>query len=106
MLEHTSVDVKAYISNKTNEILDNLGNGDEELFMYYTKTLLFLPNKVSKSKDNIYEAIPKFVLKYKDKLDEFENILMDIGGSNIIADSERALTTLAKIKKEVVLVEG
>lgn len=106
MLEHTSIEVKAYISNKTNGILDNLGNGNEELFMYYTKTLLFLPNKVSKSKDNIYEAIPKFVLKYKDKLDEFENILLDIGGSNIITDSERALTTLAKIKKEVVLVEG
>ena len=106
MLEHTSTDVKAYISNKTNEILNNLGDGNEELFMYYTKTLLFLPNKVSKSKDSIYEAIPKFVLKYKDKLDEFENILLDIGGSNIITDSERALTTLAKIRKEVVQVES
>lgn len=106
MLEHNSIDVKAYISNKTDKILDNLGNGDEELFIYYTRTLLFLPNKVSKSKDNIYRVIPKFVLKYKDKLDEFEDILLDIGGSNIITDSERALITLAKIRKEVVLVES
>jgi len=101
MLEHTSTEVKAYISNKTNEILNNLGNGDKELFMYYVKTLLFLPNKVSKSKDNVYEAIPKFILKHKDKVNEFEDMLLDIGGSNIIIDSERALTTLAKIKKEV-----
>lgn len=101
MLEHTSSEVKAYISNKTNEILNNLGNGDKELFMYYVKTLLFLPNKVSKSKDNVYEAIPKFILKHKDKVNEFEDMLLDIGGSNIIIDSERALTTLAQIKKEV-----
>ena len=106
MLEHTSSDVKAYISNKTNEILGNLGNGDKELFMYYVKTLIFLPNKVSKSKDNLYEAIPKFVLKYKDKIEECEDMLLDIGGSNIIIDSERALTALAKIRKEVVQVEG
>jgi hypothetical protein len=106
MLEHTSSDVKAYISNKTDEILSTLGNGDKELFMYYIKTLLFLPNKVSKSKDNLYKAIPKFVLRYRDKLEEIEEILLDIGGSNIIKDSEGALTTLAKIRKEGVLIEG
>lgn len=106
MLEHTSSEVKAYISNKTNEILSNLGNGDTELFIYYIKTLIFLPNKVSKSKDNLYEAIPKFVLKHKDKIEEFEELLLDVGGSNIIIDSERALLALAKIRKEVVQVEG
>lgn len=106
MLEHNASEVKAYVSNKTNEILSSLGNGDKELFMYYVRTLLFLPNKVSQSKDNLYEAIPKFVLKYRDKLEEIEEILLDLGGSNIIKDSERALTTLAKIRKEVVLIEG
>ncbi|RII35958.1 hypothetical protein D2A34_00895 [Clostridium chromiireducens] len=106
MLEHTSSEVKAYISNKTNEILNNLGNGDKELFIYYIRTLLFLPNKISRSKDNLYEAIPKFVLKYIDKREEVEDILLDIGGSNIIKDSERALTTLAQIRKGVVLIEG
>lgn len=106
MLEHTSSDVKAYISNKTDEILNNLGNGDKELFMYYFKTLILLPNRISKSKDNLYGAIPKFVLKYRDKLEEVENILLDIGGSNIIVDSERALVALAKIRKEAALIEG
>ncbi|NYC27622.1 hypothetical protein [Clostridium saccharobutylicum] len=66
------------------------------------RTLLFLPNKVSKSKDNLYEVIPKFVIKHKDKLEEVENILLDIGSSNIILDLERALTTLAIIRKEAV----
>ncbi|MDR3594962.1 hypothetical protein [Clostridium sp.] len=106
MLEHTSSEVKAYISNKTGDIINNLGNGDKELFMYYIKTLLFLPNKVSKGKDNLYEIIPKFALKHKDKLEEIENMLLDIGGSNIIVDSERALTTLVKIRKESALIEG
>ncbi|MCY6369954.1 hypothetical protein [Clostridium ganghwense] len=101
MLEHSSSDVKAYISDKTNKILDNLGNGNEDLFMYYIRTLLLLPNKISKSKDRVYEVIPKFVLKYRDKLEEIQNILLDIGGSNIIKDSERALIALAKIREEV-----
>lgn len=102
MLEHNSSEVKNYISDKTKDILNNLGNGDKELFMYYMRTLLFLPNKVSKGKDNLYEVIPKFVIKHKDKLEEVENILLDIGSSNIILDSERALTTLAIIRKEAV----
>ncbi|BDR81629.1 hypothetical protein N072000002_18120 [Clostridium tetani] len=106
MLEHTAHEVKTYISYKTQEILDNLGNGDEELFTYYVKTLLYLPNKVSKNKDKIYESIPKFVFKYRNKLEEFEDMLLDIGGSNIIIDSERALITLAKIRREAVSFEG
>lgn len=106
MLEHGSDDVKAYISDKTNKIIDNLGNGNENLFMYYLKTLLLLPNKISKSKDRVYEVIPQFALTYRDKLDEIENILLDIGGSNIIIDSERALVALAKIREEVMLLES
>ncbi|MCY6959008.1 hypothetical protein [Clostridium brassicae] len=101
MLEHTSPDVKAYISDKTNEILDNLGNGNEKIFMYYIKTLLLLPNRISKSKERVYKTIPRFVNKHKDKLEEVENMLLDIGGSNIIMDSERALIVLAKIRGEV-----
>lgn len=106
MLEHTSYDVKAYISDKMNKVLDNSGDGNEEIFMYYIKTLLLLPNKISKSKDRVYEAIPKFVIKHKQRLDEVESMLMDIGGSNIIKDSERALIALAKIRGEVMLLES
>ncbi|MHC1684398.1 MAG: hypothetical protein AB6733_15800 [Clostridiaceae bacterium] len=101
MLEHTSDQVKKYISNKTDRILDDLGEDNKELFMYYIRTLLFLPNKLSVGKDRVYGVIPKFISVNKDKLAEVEEILLDIGGSNIIVDSERALTALAKIRGEV-----
>lgn len=106
MLEHTSSEVKSYISNKANEILNNLEDNNKDLFMYYIKTLLFLPNKVSKSKEDIYKVIPKFIYKHNDKLKEIEKMLLDIGGSNIIKDSEAALIALAKIRREEVQIEG
>ena len=82
-------------------IMDWSGNGDKELFMYYLKTLVYLPNKHSKSKDRMYNVIPLFALKHQDKIPDIESILLDIGGANVIIDSERALVALAKIKKEV-----
>ncbi len=106
MLEHTSHDVKTYISDKMNKVLDNSGDENEEIFLYYIKTLLLLPNKISKGKDRVYEAIPKFVIKHKQRVDEVESMLLDIGGSNIIKDSERALIALAKIREEVMLLES
>lgn len=101
MMEHGAPDVKAYISNKINKVIDDLGNGDKDLFMYYLKTLILLPNKHSKSKDKLYKNLPRFAHLNKDKISELEEILLEIGGSNIIIDSERALVTLAKIKMEV-----
>ena len=75
--------------------------GNKELFMYYLKTLVYLPNRHTKSKDKMYNVIPQFAMKYKEKIPDIESILLDIGGSNIIIDSERALVALAKIKKDV-----
>ena len=106
MLEHTETEVKAYISNKVNNILNDLDERNKDVFMYYIKTLLLLPNKVSKSKDFVYKCIIRFALKFDDKRQEIEDILMDIGCSNIIVDSERALVTLAAIRKEAALIEG
>ncbi len=100
MMQHTSSKVKGYISDKCENILKNLGGGNEELFIYYVKTLLLLPNKVRKNKDDIYDALYDFCIKYKERRAEIENILMDMGGSNIIKDSEKALVILAKIRKE------
>lgn len=102
LMEHTASEVKSYISDKTNKVLDNLENSDIELFMYYMKTLLLLPNKVSKSKDKVYSVIPLFAQKYTQKAPEIEEFLLDIGGSNLCIDAERALITLAQIKKEAV----
>lgn len=106
MLEHTTKEVKAYISDKIDKVINDFEEQHVELFMYYLKTLILLPNKVAKSKDRLYQVIPKFVLKYQDKQKEIEDLLMDIGGSNVKVDSERALVTLAKIRGEGVLFEG
>lgn len=102
LMEHTAQEVKAFISDKINKILNDLENADVELFIYYMKTILLLPNKVSKGKEKVYQTIPLFVKKHADKTAEIEDFLIDVGGSNLIIDSERALTTLAKIKKEAI----
>ena len=97
--EHTAPEVKAYISDKTDIILKTLGEGNETLFIYYAKTLLMLPNRVRKNKDDIYEALYNFALKYEERREEVEKLLLNMGSSNIIKDSEKALVTLAKIRK-------
>lgn len=101
MLEHPNTTIKSYISDKLNQILSDLSSLNKDIFVYYVNTLLLMPNKVSKSKDFIYNILPEFINKNKDKKDEIENLLFNIGCSNIIVDSERALVALAKIKKEV-----
>ena len=100
MMEHTAPEVKAYISDKTDIILKTLGEGNTALFIYYAKTLLMLPNRVRKNKDDIYEALYNFALKYEERREEVEKLLLNMGSSNIIKDSEKALVTLAKIRKE------
>ncbi|MHA1498568.1 MAG: hypothetical protein ACTSRT_13630 [Promethearchaeota archaeon] len=98
MLEHGSPDIKSYISDKISGVMEDLGSENSDTFIFYMKTLIFLPNLISKSKDSIYKAIPSFVINNKEKFFEVEEILLEIGGSNIIKDSERALVALAKIK--------
>lgn len=100
MLEHGSSEVKAYISNKVDSTFENFSVETKELFMYYVKTLLLLPNRNSKSKQRVYDSLPRFVSTFPDKLCEIESILINIGASNIIIDAERALVALAKIRKE------
>ena len=99
MLEHSSFEVRSFVSGKVNGVINNLGGGNTDLFLYYAKTLLLLPNKVSSGKKNIYNLLPKFVSLYKNKRPEVEDLLLDIGGSNVISDSERALVALARIKE-------
>ncbi|MDP4182294.1 MAG: hypothetical protein Q8942_14545, partial [Bacillota bacterium] len=106
MLEHGAKEVKAYISDKINSVFDNLESGNKELFIYYIKTLLLLPNKNAKSKERVYSVLPQFVTINNDKREEIESMLLDIGSSNIIIDSERALVTLAKIRKDGILNAG
>jgi len=103
MLEHSAHEIKAYISTKIkNQIMDlDNGSGNSDIFMYYFKTLALVPNVHSKSKDSLYDVIPSFALQNKKHITELKDILLKIGGSNIIKDSERALVALVKIKQEV-----
>lgn len=72
-----------------------------DLYLYYAKTLLYLPNKVSKSKEEIYHTMPSFLKYYPEKQQEIEHILLDIGSTGRKTDSERALVAFARIQKEV-----
>ncbi len=99
MIEHPCVEVKAYISKKVEKALCDLKDAD--LYIYYVKTLIYMPNKVTKSKERIYNTIPEFLNYYPQKQKEIENILLDIGSTSNKTNSERALVTFAKIQKEV-----
>ncbi|MCL2337902.1 MAG: hypothetical protein FWC60_10845 [Firmicutes bacterium] len=99
MLEHPASAVKAYIADKLTDIIKTMGQGNKELFMYYAKTLLLLPNRISAAKDTVYEVLPLFVAAHGDQQPAVEALLLDIGGSNIILDAERALVALVRIRK-------
>lgn len=101
MMEHPCVEVKAYLSQKMKNTFSELNKTNPDLYIYYAKTLLYLPNKVSKSKEQVYNTIPLFLEYYPEKRQEIENILLDIGSTNIKTDSERALVAFAHIQKEV-----
>lgn len=101
MMEHPCVEVKAYLSQKMKCAFSELNETNPDLYIYYTKTLLYLPNKVSKSKEHVYNTIPSFLKYYPEKRQEIEHILLDIGSTNSKIDSERALVAFAQIQKEV-----
>lgn len=100
MMEHPCVEVKAYLSQKIKHAFSELNETNPDLYIYYAKTLLYLPNKVSKSKEQVYHTIPLFLEYYPEKQQEIENILLDIGSTNSKIDSERALVAFAQIQKE------
>ena len=101
MMEHPCVEVKAFLSHKMKQAFSDLKEANPDLYIYYVKTLLYLPNKVSKSKEQIYHSIPLFLKYYPEKQQEIEHILLDIGSTNSRIDSERALVTFARVQKEV-----
>ena len=47
--------------------------------MYYVRDLLLCPNRISSSKDRVYELIPMFVLKYRRNLDSIRQLLLEVG---------------------------
>lgn len=106
MLEHPAVEVRTYISGKMEHVISNLGNGNQDLFLYYAKTLLYLPNRSAAAKAFVYRMLPLFAAEYKQRVEEVSALLLDLGCSNQISDSEQALVALANIKKEVSALEG
>lgn len=106
LMEHPHSQVKAYIANQLQVMLQGSDFNNPELFMYYTKTLLLLPNKVSKDKDTIYRVLPLFIKQHPTYKETIETLLLTIGGSNIQLDVERSLVTLAYIRKEAISYES
>ncbi len=98
MLEHPCIPVKMYLSQKIQKAFANL---EGDLYIYYIKTVLYLPNKAAKSKEQVYQSIPEFVKRYPEKRKEIESILLDIGSTNVKSNAEKALVTFAQIQKEV-----
>lgn len=101
MMEHPCVEVKSYLSQKMEHAFSKIQETNPDLYIYYAKTILYLPNKVSKSKEQICRTIPLFLRYYPEKQQELEQMLLDIGSTNSKIDSERALVTFAQIQKEV-----
>lgn len=101
MMEHPCVEVKAYLSQKMKQAFSECKDTNPDLYLYYAKTLLYLPNKVSKSKEDVYHTLPVFLHYYPEKQQEIEELLLDIGSTNSKIDSERALVAFAQIHKEV-----
>lgn len=101
MLEHPCIAVKSYLSEKMEKAFEHLEQVQPDLYIYYVKTLLYLPNKATKSKDYVYSTIPKFVKYCPQKKKEIESILLDIGSTNVKINAEKALVTFAQIQKEV-----
>lgn len=101
MMEHPCVDVKTYVSEKIKMAFSDLEYVNPDLYIYYIKTLLYLPNRVSKSKERLYRTIPTFLKYHSEKQKELEDILLDIGSTNSKINSERALVAFAQIQKEV-----
>lgn len=99
MLEHTCITVKKYVSDKIQNVFSHLKE-NPDLYLYYVKTLLYLPNKASKNKQHIYNTMPEFLSYHPQKRAEIEQILLDIGSTNVKIQSEMALVALARIQKE------
>lgn len=106
LMEHTAKEVKEFITTYLYNFITQIGNGNTTLFIYYSKTILYLPNKLAKAKWQLYQVLPVFIQKYPECWKEIESILLDIGGSNVKTDSEKALITIAKIRNEVLSIEG
>lgn len=104
MMEHPCVEVKAYLSQKIQAAFSCLEESSPDLYLYYAKTLLYLPNRASKSKEQIYRTMPLFLKYHPQKRQELEHMLLDIGSANSRIDSERALVAFAQIQKEVGII--
>ncbi len=55
MLEHGSPEIKLYTSDKIFLVIEDLASKNSDLFLYYVKILILLPNLKSKCKDRIYD---------------------------------------------------
>ncbi|MHA1819524.1 MAG: hypothetical protein ACTSU2_03965 [Promethearchaeota archaeon] len=115
LLEHPAPEVKSWLSGRFHDLINNIekyiDDSDEirlqrsiDLFLYYTKTIIYFPNRFSKERLNVYDALYRLALKYKENkeiINKIQNTLLEAGASNVQVNSDNALLTLAKILEVV-----
>ncbi len=99
LLEHPSEYVRGAIAEEVSDIkvFEKLVNEEPDLFLRYIKSVIYLPNKLAKAKDRLFELMIDFANsspKYKKNI---KDILLNVGGGAIIKDKERALKAFVKI---------
>jgi hypothetical protein len=101
LMEHTDPVVKAFVSRKISSFFNDLRAGDEDLFLYYAKTLLYLPSKFSPEKEYVYKQLEKYACKFPDLARNIQELLLEIGSTSVRRESERALVAFAMIQKKM-----
>ncbi len=101
MLEHPAPEVKDYITDRINNLLDSINDDNADVFMYYVKTLFMLPNKLRYAKQEVYDVLYDYAKNNPTKVNAVQQVLMKMSNSNTIKDREKALVTLAKIRREM-----
>lgn len=96
LLEHPAMEVKKFVAEKASFSL--LGIDDEALLFYYIQNILFSPNRLAKSKEQIYLELPLIAMRKPHMKKKIESLLFSLTDSSIRRDSDHAFVALAKIK--------
>ena len=99
LMEHGAPEVKGFVARKCAHVIETLGDGDVDLFIYYVRTLLFLPNRCSPDKNYLYQRLVEFATVHPNHATVVENLLLELGSTSVRLESERALVALATIHK-------
>ncbi|MFX1451303.1 MAG: hypothetical protein ACFFCM_10700 [Promethearchaeota archaeon] len=99
LLEHPSEYIRGAIAEEVSDsnIFEKLVKEEPDLFLRYIKSVIYLPNKIAKAKDRLYELLIDFAKSSPSYKNNIKDILLKVGGGAIIKDKERALKAYVKI---------